>query len=198
MNGSTNVQISAMATFFSVFLLWLAGYFMPDLMDTAPEMLGELFTGALIVAAGLIFKPDAGTKLLPGTGSNTYSPVLVGLIAGALAVLVMSGCAGTQNAYKAADGLSETAYVVGEHYYANVRAINIAAQEGGVTADELQNLQGIALQTRPAVMAMVDAAAAYEGVRSAENERELSDALALASISITRLVAAVQAIGKGD
>ena len=70
MNGSTNVQISALATFASVTLLWLAGFFFPDLMATAPEMLGELFTGALIVIAGLIFAPDAGIKVLPGTGSG--------------------------------------------------------------------------------------------------------------------------------
>ncbi len=71
MNGSTNVQISALATFVSVAILWLAGYFLPDLMDTAPDMLGELFTGALIVAAGIYFKPDAGIKALPGKGEGT-------------------------------------------------------------------------------------------------------------------------------
>ena len=70
MNGSTNVQVSAIATFVSVTILWLAGYFFPDLMATAPEMLGELFTGALIVLAGLFFKPDAGIKSLPGTGTG--------------------------------------------------------------------------------------------------------------------------------
>jgi hypothetical protein len=70
MNGSTNVQVSALATFLSVTLLWLAGYFAPDLMASAPEMLGELFTGALIVVAGLVLKPDAGIKALPGTGEG--------------------------------------------------------------------------------------------------------------------------------
>ena len=71
MNGSTNVQISALATFASVTLLWLAGYFFPGLMDTAPEMLGELFTGAMIVSAGLFFSHDAGIKVLPGKGGDT-------------------------------------------------------------------------------------------------------------------------------
>ncbi len=71
MNGSTNVQISALATFVSVTILWLAGYFFPDLMASAPDMLGELFTGALIVVAGLVLKPDAGIKQLPGTGGGT-------------------------------------------------------------------------------------------------------------------------------
>ena len=70
MNGSTNVQISALATFVSVLVLWLARFFAPDLMETAPDMLGELFTGALIVTAGLLFKPNAGIKALPGTGEG--------------------------------------------------------------------------------------------------------------------------------
>ena len=90
MNGSTNIQISAFATFASVTLLWLAGFFFPDLMATAPEMLGELFTGALIVAAGIIFKPDAGIKVIPGTGAN--SPAIVGLIALLLSISMLSGC----------------------------------------------------------------------------------------------------------
>lgn len=70
MNGSTNVQMSAIATFLSVLILWLAGYFLPDLMATLPEMFGELFTGALIVSLGVIFKPDAGIKQLPGIGNG--------------------------------------------------------------------------------------------------------------------------------
>jgi hypothetical protein len=70
MNGSTNVQMSALATFASVTLIWLARYFAPDLMASAPEMFGELFTGALIVLAGLYFAPTAGIKQLPGTGGE--------------------------------------------------------------------------------------------------------------------------------
>ncbi len=69
MNGSTNVQVSALATFIAVTILWLAGFFFPELMATAPELLGEVFTGALIVLFGLFFQPDAGIKALPGTGS---------------------------------------------------------------------------------------------------------------------------------
>jgi len=68
MNGKTNAQLSAIATFASVTILWLAGYFLPDLMATVPDMFGELFTGALIVVSGVFFKPDAGIKALPGTG----------------------------------------------------------------------------------------------------------------------------------
>lgn len=70
MDGSTNVQMSALATFVSVTLIWLARYFAPELMASAPDMFGELFTGALIVVAGLVFKSDAGIKQLPGTGTG--------------------------------------------------------------------------------------------------------------------------------
>lgn len=95
MNGSTNVQISALATFVSVTLLWLAGYFMPDLMASAPEMLGELFTGAIIVAAGILFQHDAGIKSLPGTGNNPNrinSPPWVSFLAVVVACFMLAGC----------------------------------------------------------------------------------------------------------
>lgn len=90
MNGQTNVQVTALATFASVTILWLLGYFLPDLMATAPEMLGELFTGALIFLSGLLFKSDAGIKQIPGTGA---SPPLVGLLALIVAAVGLSGCA---------------------------------------------------------------------------------------------------------
>ena len=193
MNGSTNVQISAIATFVSVTLLWLAGFFFPDLMATAPEMLGELFTGALIVVSGLVFKPDAGTKLLPGTGAN--SPATVGVLALILAVLMLSGCAGTRAAYKAADGLSETAYVVGEHYYALVRETNDLDDKGQLSSRELRNIQNIARETRPTIVSMLNAASAYDGVKSAQNETELSAALATAALAVSRLVDAIKEVG---
>ena len=193
MNGQTNVQVSAIATFVSVTMLWLAGFFFPDLMATAPEMLGELFTGALIVVAGLLFKPDAGTKLLPGTGAN--SPAIVGVLALILAALTLSGCAGTRAAYKAADGVSETAYVVGEHYYALVREANDLDDQGQVSNQDLRNIQNIARETRPTIVSMLNAASAYGAVKSAQNELELSNALADAAIAVSRLVDAIKAVG---
>lgn len=195
MNGSTNVQISALMTFVSVAVLWLAGYFLPDLMNTAPEMLGELFTGALIVVAGLVFNHDAGIKALPGTGSDAKSPWLVGVLALILAALAMSGCAGTTAAYKAADGLSETAYVVGEHYYAMVAEANYLDDQGLLTDRQLGSLQDMAAQTRPSVIALLDAASVYDSIRSAETEAALSAALADAALAIKRMVDAIKAVG---
>ncbi len=133
MNGSTNVQISALATFASVTLLWLAGYFAPELMASAPEMIGELFTGALIVAAGLLFKPDAGIKQLPGTG-DVRSPVFVGILAGLLALLMLSGCAAQRPQIDSiADGIAVTAADV-ETAAQTVRSLCRNAQPGGPCA----------------------------------------------------------------
>ena len=94
MNGSTNVQMSGIAIFVSLVTLWLADFFFPDLMATAPEMLGEAFVGFLVIVFGLLFKADAGIKQLPGTG-DARSPAFVGLLAILLACFALSGC-GTQ------------------------------------------------------------------------------------------------------
>lgn len=70
MNGSTNVQVSGLAVFVSMLTLWLAGFFYPDLMATAPELLGEAFVGFLVIVFGVMFKPDAGIDALPGKGGQ--------------------------------------------------------------------------------------------------------------------------------
>ena len=70
MNGSTNVQMSGIAIFVSLVTLWLADFFFPDLMATAPDMLGEAFVGFLVIVFGFVFKSDAGIKALPGTGAD--------------------------------------------------------------------------------------------------------------------------------
>lgn len=68
MNGSTNVQVSGLAVFVSMVTLWLLGFFAPELMKTAPELLGEAFVGFLVIVFGVMFKPDAGIAALPGKG----------------------------------------------------------------------------------------------------------------------------------
>ena len=70
MNGSTNVQMSALATFASAFVLGTLRYFAPEFIESFGAAFPELFTGALIVVLGLIFAPDAGIKALPGTGNG--------------------------------------------------------------------------------------------------------------------------------
>ena len=194
MNGSTNVQMSGIAIFVSMVTLWLADFFFPDLMATAPEMLGEAFVGFLVIVFGVIFKADAGIKVLPGTGT-VNSPAIVGVLALILAVLTLSGCAGTRSAYKAAEGLSETAYVVGEHYYALVRETNDLDDKGQLSDRELRKIQDIAQESRPTIVALLNAANAYDLAKSAENETELSNALATAALAVSRLVDAIKDVG---
>jgi len=110
-------------------------------------------------------------------------------------LVVASGCAGTRAAYKAADGLSETAYVVGEHYFAEIRAVNDLDEAGRLSPSELRNLQSIATKTRPLIVNLLDSANAYDNVKSAANEAALSDALAEAAISLSNLINAVKAVG---
>ncbi len=90
MNGSTNVQVSAIATFASVLILWLARYFQPELMATTPEMFGELFTGFLIVVLGWLVPHDASVTKPLGTGSSPKSPAWLALLA--LAMLILGSC----------------------------------------------------------------------------------------------------------
>ncbi len=193
MNGSTNVQMSGIAIFVSMVTLWLADFFFPDLMATAPEMLGEAFVGFLVIVFGVIFKADAGIKVLPGTGTAS-SPAIVGVLALILAVLTLSGCAGTRSAYKAADGLTETAYVVGEHYYAEVRAMNALRDQGQLSESQLVGLRNIVEDTRPTVVTMLNASAAFDDVASADTEDALTIALTDAAIALSGLIDAIKEI----
>ncbi|KKL66692.1 hypothetical protein LCGC14_2142460 [marine sediment metagenome] len=193
MNGSTNVQMSGIAIFVSMVTLWLADFFFPDLMATAPEMLGEAFVGFLVIVFGVIFKADAGIKVLPGTGT-VNSPAIVGVLALILAVLTLSGCAGTRSAYKAADGLTETAYVVGEHYYAEVRAMNALRDQGQLSESQLVGLRNIVEDTRPTVVTMLNASAAFDDVASADTEDALTIALTDAAIALSGLIDAIKEI----
>lgn len=108
-------------------------------------------------------------------------------------VTMLQGCAGTLGAYRAAEGLYETSFVIGEHYFATVREINALAAAGTLTQHETAQLAEIALQTRPAVLSMLSIARDYQATRSAETEAELSEAIASAAISVSGLYDAFQA-----
>lgn len=70
MNGSTNVQVIGGAGAFAMIVIWLLGYFLPELMATAPTGLEAGITVLFSIGAGVLFKHDAGFKSLPGTGSG--------------------------------------------------------------------------------------------------------------------------------
>lgn len=195
MNGQTNVQVTAIATLVVALLLGIGRYFMPEFIASLGSSFPEIFAGGMIAIIGGVLKPDAGIKSIPGTGTDVKSPAAVGVLAIILAAIAISGCAGTKAAYKAAEGLPETAYVVGEHYFALVREVNDMDDAGKLSSGDLRRLQAVALQTRPPVMALLDATSAYDQVRSADNQEALEAAMADAAVAISRLIQAIKAVG---
>ncbi len=102
--------------------------------------------------------------------------------------LLLAGCAGTQAAYTAAEGIDQTAKVVAEHYYAVVKEANALKTSGALAGDDLVKAQDLVRDTRPAIDTLASAAQVYEGVQSAETEAELEAAILKASTSIGALI----------
>jgi hypothetical protein len=70
MNGSTNVQVVGFAAGLATLIMWLIGHYQPELMADAPVGAEAAITGVVSVFIGLILKPNAGIKKLPGTGAQ--------------------------------------------------------------------------------------------------------------------------------
>lgn len=121
---------------------------------------------------------------------NTFA----GLIA-LLSLALLSGCASTTAAYKAADGLEETAFVMNQHYLALVREANNLAESGALSGGNLQSTQGLVRTSRPLLAELSRTAQAYEAVQSAETQQELTDAIAAAAVQLSNLVNAIRAAG---
>ncbi len=117
---------------------------------------------------------------------------LVAWLALLLGAVMVSGCSGTRAAYSAADGLSETAYVLGEHYYVLVREANALADSRQLSYEGLIKIQELALETRPTIVTMLNTARAYELVESAETELELSAAITSAALAVSQLIDAIK------
>ena len=115
------------------------------------------------------------------------------IIASLLALL--GACAGTQQAYKAAEGLEETAFVMNQHYLALVREANRLADQGVITGSSLRALQDLIRTSRPLLGELAGAAQAYENVRSAATEAELTAAISAAAVALSDLVNAIRAAG---
>lgn len=115
------------------------------------------------------------------------------LIILAMSTLVVA-CAGTQQAYRAAEGLEQKAYVVGEHYYALVREGNNLKNQGILSGSQLDRAQDLVRSTRPVILELQNAAEAYSLVKSAETEADLERALNNAAIAVSRLVDTIKAV----
>lgn len=129
---------------------------------------------------------------------------LLALVA-ALAVATTSGCAGTRNAYKAADSIDEYAYVLTEHYASLVnQAANLAAMPTTTQAvkDALKRADSAAhlvvvgdARAVPRVAGLAELAANYKQIRTADNQLALQKAVDSAVIKVADLVRALKSGG---
>ena len=109
-----------------------------------------------------------------------------------LALIGLTGCAGTQNAYRAADGVDEIAFVIGEHYYAVLNEATKAKEEGRLTGSNLLKAQRVAERTAPVILSLTRAGEAYQLIQNAETESALQIAIVAAAQALTELIDAVQ------
>jgi hypothetical protein len=63
----TNVQTIGLAAAATVIIMWLLGFFAPDLMATAPVGLEAAITGVVVVITGWLLPKD---KFIKGTGNG--------------------------------------------------------------------------------------------------------------------------------
>lgn len=179
-------------------IIAFAGVLLPFL-ESVGVMLPEFLTVdwlqgiILAVTPALVFYfPNKNSD---GSAAVVRSPAVVGILAGLLSVMVLSGCAGTTSAYRAADGAKETANVMGEYYFALVREANILAEEGLLTGTNLSRAQNLVRDIDPLIEELTNAAQAYERVQNAETQEELSSAINNAALALSRLVNAIKAAG---
>ncbi len=132
------------------------------------------------------------TPIFSSKKGTAKSPAIVGILAIILSLMVVSGCAGTRSAYKAAEGIDETAYVMTKHWeFMLVQADRLAA-DGILTGSAKTTAQAIAREGTPFILSMKEARDAYVNVKSASNEADLQIALNRAVIYIGRMTRILQ------
>lgn len=179
-------------------ILALGGVLLPFLESVGvplPEFLTLDWLQGIILAVTpvLVFYFPNRDEL--GNNVAAQSPVWVGVLAALLATLMLSGCAGTTAAYKAADGLEETAWVMNQHFLALVREGNDLKRQGVLAGSALATAQNLVETGRPLLRELSKAAQTYEAVRSADNQDELTAAIAAAAVQLSKLVNAIRAAG---
>lgn len=102
-------------------------------------------------------------------------------------VLLLQACPGTTSAYRAADTLEETAFVVTEHYYSVLREANRLADEGA-PQEWIEEVAAKERELTPRIIQLRDYVQAYEDVRSAENEQQLSEALSESVVLVSEFI----------
>lgn len=160
----------------------------PNLTATAQAKEEQLVQDGKLPRQGGFFRPGAALLVL------AISTAL------ALGVGAMSGCANTKAAYKEASGITETAYVVAEHYAALVnQAANLAqlpttapeAKEAMKAADNAVRplILGDPARGLPSLQTLVDR---YDRVRTAQTQTELQNAINAAVLELANLINAVK------
>jgi hypothetical protein len=110
----------------------------------------------------------------------------------AVPLFAMLGCQGTLNAYRAAEDLEDTAYVLSEQWDALVVEGTRLRDSGTLNGSELANAQRVELRVRPVVLKLGEAARAWESVKSADNEKALELAIADAIPALRELIDALK------
>jgi hypothetical protein len=126
--------------------------------------------------------------------------LLLAALATVATIAISSGCAGTTSAYKAAQSLPDTAYVVTEHYAAVLNEATGIASQPDVPAEVKAALQKAAAAVQPIVRgdpatgqpSLHELATRYQSVRDAKSEAELQDALNRAIETLANFINAVK------
>lgn len=121
------------------------------------------------------------------------------LAAAGMALAGIAGCTGTRAAYKAAETPDEYAFVLTEHYAALRHEAANLAEKPTTPNSAMQALRRADLAAYAVVVGqdgapgLPDLAAAYQRVRSAENEAALQEAINAAILRVADFVRAVKA-----
>lgn len=107
----------------------------------------------------------------------------------------LSGCASTADAYQAANGLEQTAYVMNNHFLALIKEANALAESGTLSGTSLAKAQEIVKTARPLLAELSNIAQTYAAAQTAENEEALKQAIAAAAVQLSSLVNAIRAAG---
>lgn len=113
------------------------------------------------------------------------------ILQGILVALVAMGlisCSGTKQAYEAANGLEETAYVMSEHYNALVQEAARLNSVGVLVGEDLVRAQDLVRRAEPLRIELSSVAQVYADFQSAETEAELTAAIASMAVVLSDLV----------
>jgi hypothetical protein len=139
---------------------------------------GFFNSGAMAIATEV--KNDPTNPANPSNRGFARLPllVLISLLSiGGVIVASLPGCTNTQQAYREASSLDETAYVVAEHYAALVHEAAALKEQATTPPELVSKMQEIAAVGTPAVHKLRQLRDAYINGKSAATQAELQAAL---------------------